>query len=93
MIDVKLTETHLPWFFRIGAMDFINAHARVEVEQRVLVELRHGGGLGGAEHLELGSAHARHGDHGPPPPPSVPEASRGRAGRASGRPDRTLADP
>lgn len=39
MVDVKLTETDLPLFFQIleafGAVDFINAHARVEIfEQR-----------------------------------------------------------
>jgi hypothetical protein len=30
MIDVKLTETDLPWWFDLGDVDFINAHARVE---------------------------------------------------------------
>jgi hypothetical protein len=32
MIDVKGTETNLPWFFRIANVDFTNAHARVEIQ-------------------------------------------------------------
>jgi Putative Flp pilus-assembly TadE/G-like len=31
MIDVKLTETNLPWFFKAANVSFINAHARVSV--------------------------------------------------------------
>ena len=31
MIDVKLTETDLPWFFKAANVDFINAHARVSL--------------------------------------------------------------
>jgi hypothetical protein len=31
MVDVKITEANLPWFFRLGSVDAINAHARVEV--------------------------------------------------------------
>jgi Flp pilus assembly protein TadG len=31
MIDVKLTETDLPWFFRAAQVPFINAHARVSI--------------------------------------------------------------
>jgi hypothetical protein len=30
MIDVKLTETDLPWFLDAASVDFINSHARVE---------------------------------------------------------------
>jgi hypothetical protein len=30
MVDVKLTETDLPWWFALGEVDFLNAHARVE---------------------------------------------------------------
>jgi Flp pilus assembly protein TadG len=33
MIDVKLTETDLPWFFRVANVPFINAHARVTLKQ------------------------------------------------------------
>lgn len=33
MIDVKLTETAVPWFFRVADVDFINAHARVEIRK------------------------------------------------------------
>lgn len=33
MIDLKLTETSLPYFFGIGEVDHINAHARVEIRQ------------------------------------------------------------
>ena len=34
MIDVKMTETDLPWFFdALGVVPFINAHARVSIEQ------------------------------------------------------------
>jgi Flp pilus assembly protein TadG len=29
MIDVKLTETDLPWYFKLAQVPFINAHARV----------------------------------------------------------------
>jgi hypothetical protein len=29
MVDVKLTETDLPWYFRVAHVPFINAHARV----------------------------------------------------------------
>jgi Flp pilus assembly protein TadG len=31
MVDVKLTETDLPWFFGVGQVPFINAHARVSI--------------------------------------------------------------
>ena len=31
MVDVKLTETDLPWFFDVANVDFINAHARVSL--------------------------------------------------------------
>ena len=31
MIDVKLTETDLPWYFRVAQVPFINAHARVSI--------------------------------------------------------------
>jgi len=30
MVDVKVTETDLPWWFALGSVDFLNAHARVE---------------------------------------------------------------
>ncbi len=30
MVDVKATETDLPWWFAVGNVDFLNAHARVE---------------------------------------------------------------
>jgi hypothetical protein len=30
-VDVKLTETDLPWYFRIASVPFINAHARVSL--------------------------------------------------------------
>ena len=33
MIDVKLTETDLPWFFKVAQVPFINAHARVEFKR------------------------------------------------------------
>lgn len=33
MIDVKLTETNLPWFFKAANVPFINAHARVSILQ------------------------------------------------------------
>ncbi len=33
MLDVKLTETDLPWFFRVAQVPFINAHARVSLMQ------------------------------------------------------------
>ncbi len=32
MIDVKATEAGLPWFFRVGSVEAINAHARVAIE-------------------------------------------------------------
>ena len=32
MVDVKVTETDLPWWFRIGNVDFLNAHARVQLK-------------------------------------------------------------
>jgi hypothetical protein len=35
MVDVKLTETAVPWFFRAANVDFINAHARVEIRKMV----------------------------------------------------------
>jgi hypothetical protein len=34
MVDVKLTETDLPWFFKLMGVPFINAHARVEIRQK-----------------------------------------------------------
>jgi Putative Flp pilus-assembly TadE/G-like len=33
MVDVKLTERDLPWFFRLANVDFINAQARVEFKK------------------------------------------------------------
>jgi Putative Flp pilus-assembly TadE/G-like len=33
MIDVKMTETDLPWFFKVANVPFIDAHARVEILQ------------------------------------------------------------
>jgi Flp pilus assembly protein TadG len=33
MIDVKMTESDLPWFFRAASLPFINSHARVSVLQ------------------------------------------------------------
>jgi Flp pilus assembly protein TadG len=33
MVDVKMTETNLPWYFKIAQVPFINAHARVSVVQ------------------------------------------------------------
>lgn len=33
MIDVKLTEKDLPYFFRLASVDHINAHARVEINR------------------------------------------------------------
>lgn len=32
-VDVKMTETDVPWFFRVANVDFINAHARVAIRQ------------------------------------------------------------
>lgn len=31
MVDVKLTETNLPWYFRLLSVPYINAHARVQI--------------------------------------------------------------
>ena len=33
MLDVKLTETDLPWYFKAANVPFINAHARVSLLQ------------------------------------------------------------
>ena len=33
MVDVKMTETDLPWFFGLAKVPFINAHARVSILQ------------------------------------------------------------
>ena len=33
MVDVKLTETDLPWYFKLAQVPFINAHARVSIVQ------------------------------------------------------------
>jgi hypothetical protein len=33
MIDVKLTETDVPWFFKLAGVPHINAHARVSIRQ------------------------------------------------------------
>src|SRR6266566_1864382 len=33
MVDVKLTETGLPWFFKLAGVSYINAHARVSILQ------------------------------------------------------------
>ena len=38
MIDVKLTETDLPWYFRVAQVPFINAHARVSIFQQSQTE-------------------------------------------------------
>ena len=32
-VDVKMTETDVPWFFRAADLDFINAHSRVSIQQ------------------------------------------------------------
>ncbi|MGH2920233.1 MAG: TadE/TadG family type IV pilus assembly protein [Solirubrobacteraceae bacterium] len=34
MIDVKLTETDLPWFLKLAQVKYINAHARVEIKAK-----------------------------------------------------------
>ena len=34
MIDVKLTETDLPWFLKLAQVPFINAQARVEIRKK-----------------------------------------------------------
>jgi hypothetical protein len=34
MIDVKITEANLPWFFGLNVVPAINAHARVEIRQK-----------------------------------------------------------
>lgn len=34
MVDVKMTEADLPWFFRLSFVPAINAHARVEIQQK-----------------------------------------------------------
>lgn len=34
MVDVKVTETNLPWYFRLLSVPYINAHARVEILER-----------------------------------------------------------
>ncbi|HEU5110419.1 MAG TPA: pilus assembly protein TadG-related protein, partial [Micromonosporaceae bacterium] len=31
MVDVKVTETDLPWWFSLGNIEFLNAHARVQL--------------------------------------------------------------
>lgn len=36
MIDVKLTETNLPWWLRFASVPYINTHARVEIRQQTL---------------------------------------------------------
>lgn len=38
MIDVKLTETELPWFLKIANVPFINTHARVEIRAQTLAK-------------------------------------------------------
>ena len=35
MIDVKLTETNLPWYLKAAQVPFINAHARVEIKKKL----------------------------------------------------------
>jgi hypothetical protein len=35
MVDVKLTETDLPWFLKFAQVSFINAHARVEIRKKL----------------------------------------------------------
>jgi Flp pilus assembly protein TadG len=34
MVDVKITEANLPWFFRLRVVPAINAHARVQIQQK-----------------------------------------------------------
>jgi Flp pilus assembly protein TadG len=34
MVDVKVTETNLPWYFRLLSVPYINAHARVKILER-----------------------------------------------------------
>jgi hypothetical protein len=34
MVDVKLTETDLPWYFQALNVPYLNAHARVEIHQK-----------------------------------------------------------
>jgi hypothetical protein len=34
MIDVKMTEADLPWFFKVAFVEAINARARVEIQQK-----------------------------------------------------------
>jgi Flp pilus assembly protein TadG len=33
MVDVKLTETNLPWYFKVANVPFVNAHSRVSILQ------------------------------------------------------------
>jgi hypothetical protein len=33
MVDVKMTETDLPWYFKLANVSFIDAHARVSIFQ------------------------------------------------------------
>lgn len=35
MVDVKMTETDLPWFLKLAQVNFINTHARVEIRKKV----------------------------------------------------------
>jgi hypothetical protein len=35
MVDVKITEANLPWFFGLDVVPAINAHARVEIREKV----------------------------------------------------------
>lgn len=34
MVDVKMTEADLPWFFKLNVVPAINAHARVQIQQK-----------------------------------------------------------
>jgi hypothetical protein len=34
MVDVKMTETNLPWFFKAANVPYINAHARISIVQQ-----------------------------------------------------------
>jgi hypothetical protein len=34
MVDVKMTEAGLPWFWRLASVEAVNAHARIEVKQK-----------------------------------------------------------
>ena len=78
MVDVKLTETDLPWFLKVTKIvPFINAHARVSIFQADTISgAAAGGSARPASGASAGGVRRRERLHGRPVPRARPARSR-----------------